>query len=80
MNALTDEHINTLRQWAEGLPAKDMDELRWRIEEWLEAHIETQCETEGHYPDNDACGKPEHRYCYVCNKSMPNVDLPDKSK
>jgi len=33
------------------------------------------CADSGHFVVDDTCGKPEHRWCSICEESTPNVEL-----
>lgn len=59
---------------AEGVnPSKDLSEGFW---EWYESNIEDPlkellCEVDGHRPQRDHCGRPEHDHCVICQTLMP---------
>jgi hypothetical protein len=38
-----------------------------------DAAMAVVCAEYGHCVEDDHCGKPEHRYCLICMKRMPNV-------
>lgn len=47
---------------------------------WFIAHVEEPvraliCQHDGHVVVNDQCMIPEHRYCVVCAKGMPNEPI-----
>lgn len=57
---------------AEKYTAKELYEFD---ENELQDLIQAKCTLEGHYPTDDHCGRPEHRYCYVCLTGLPNVEI-----
>lgn len=40
------------------------------IEMWFRRAL---CAMFGHEPDMDHCGRPEHDFCWSCNKPMPGM-------
>lgn len=46
--------------------------------EWFQDHVETPlrkllCDTYGHSPTADQCGRPEHDFCVTCETLMPGA-------
>lgn len=41
----------------------------WRLNDPIQWVL---CRIQGHQPERDQCGRPEHDYCLWCGKSMPD--------
>jgi hypothetical protein len=48
--------------------ARFVDDALWG--DWLWT---LYCKVHGHQPIDDNCGKPGHRFCYVCNTATPGA-------
>lgn len=68
--------IEFLQEQTAGFSAKEIKDFEYDLEDLLETICQEQCEKEGHYPDDDHCGRPEHRFCRTCFKAMPNAEIP----
>lgn len=72
---MTDEQIQVITGWMAPMTAVEAESFSDSVHDVLEGIVEAICETEGHQVDNDHCGKPEHRRCWLCGKSMPHAPI-----
>jgi hypothetical protein len=51
----------------------DKSDPFWTAYEFIEKNIaKVLCRIYGHRPERDQCGRPEHDFCLICNKLIPN--------
>lgn len=72
---MTDEQISIITGWMAPMTALEARSFSDALDEVTEGVIEAICETEGHRVEDDHCGKPEHRRCWVCYKAMPHAPI-----
>lgn len=77
---LADDRLCELALALEELPLKSLPftGLRyWGAWVWvgaLKLCLIVSCLVAGHRPVDDHCMKPEHRFCYLCNRPTPNAE------